>query len=145
MEKTDDKNKWRELWLDSINELTTLELQEKTWLRKIIISESPHWSFTEFICCYFDDLLYYEYPYFVKKGWISDKEYDTLKEWHNELEEYQTPKRYNGNDKIILKDKNWLRLMEKGIKTKQRLIDLVPDHEKKYLLGMESYAEYLRK
>jgi len=139
----EEKNKWRELWLDSINELTTFELQRKTWLGELKISESPHWSFTEFISCYFDDLLYEDYPFFIDKNWITKYEYNILKEWHIELEQYQTPKKYTGKDKVVLNDKNWLRIIESGLKAKQQLAEIIPKHEKKHLLGMKSYTEYL--
>lgn len=136
-----EKTEWRILWLDSINELTTLELQEKSWRRKIIITDSPHWSYGEFICCYFDDLLYYEYSHFIKTNWITQEEYDIIKNWHNKLTKY-SPKNNNEHPNAILKDKDWLEIVTLGEKTRLRLIEVVPDFEKKYLTGMKAYPEF---
>ena len=45
---------WRENWLISINELTDYNLQKTSWLNKE--TKSPHWSYVEFMCSYFNDL-----------------------------------------------------------------------------------------
>lgn len=137
-----EKKEWRELWLDLINKLTTIELQEKSWLHKIIITESPHWSYIEFRCCYFDDLLYYDYSHFIKTEWITQKEYDIIKEWHIELKTYTTPKKDDYNHNAILRDENWLNIIKKGEKVRENLINIIPEYEKKFLMGMKSYRDF---
>jgi len=134
-----EKNKWRELWLDSINELTTLELQKYSWLKN---TDSPHWSFVEFNSCYFDDLLIYDYSFFINKKWLSNIEYKTIEKWHLDLYNYEPPKKDDYNHKAILKDEKWLKIVEIGKKSKEELIKLINKKEEKLLLGLDSYKDY---
>jgi len=46
-EKRTQKELWRDRWLSCINELTSIELQRKSWLDKS--NTNPHWTFVEFI------------------------------------------------------------------------------------------------
>jgi hypothetical protein len=142
MTNDNEKKEWRELWLNSINELTTLELQEKSWLRKIIITESPHWSFIEFRSCYFDDLLYYDYSHFIKTEWITQTEYNIIQDWHKELKKYESPKKNDYNHKAILRDENWRKIIRKGEKVRENLKKIILENEKELLKGMKAYSNF---
>ncbi len=83
------KEIWRKRWLDSINELTSFEVQTKSW--QDIENRNPHWSFVEFMCCYFDDLLCYNYTFYIENNWISKQEYIIIKDWHKSLDNYKSP------------------------------------------------------
>ncbi len=48
------KQNWRENWLLCINRLTSFDLQIKMWLDQA--GNNPHWSYSEFMSCYIDDL-----------------------------------------------------------------------------------------
>ena len=48
------RDAWRQRWLSSFNELTSIELQQKSWLDRF--NKNSHWSFVEFMCSYFDNL-----------------------------------------------------------------------------------------
>ena len=76
---------WRVRWKSSIEELTSLEYQRKTWLD----AEKPsvHYTFVEFMCCYFDDLLCgLSYNQLVENGYVSECEKATVMEWHTALD-----------------------------------------------------------
>jgi hypothetical protein len=45
---------WRPAWLSSIQEFADLDTQRAKWLDPE--NTNPHWSFREFMCCYFDDI-----------------------------------------------------------------------------------------
>lgn len=121
---------WRQRWLDSINELTSLDLQNKTWLDKE--NTNPHWSFVEFRCCYFDDLLCdYDYKYYIETDWITKEEYEIIKEWHNELDNYKAPNDYDHT--TILNDKKWLNILNMGVEAKYKLLKILPEVEKEIL------------
>src|SRR5690606_4008924 len=95
------KNAWRENWLSSINELTSIDLQRNSWLDKT--HTNTHWSFVEFMCSYFDDLAIdnsYNYP--LKKGWISNQEFEIVREWHELLDKYNSPKNNDYDHEAIL-------------------------------------------
>ena len=69
------KEQWRSRWLSCLNELTSIELQKKSWVDKS--NTNPHWSFVEFMCSYFDDLAIdnqYEYP--LTENWITKNEFE---------------------------------------------------------------------
>uniref|UniRef100_UPI00404ADE48 hypothetical protein n=1 Tax=Flavobacterium sp. TaxID=239 RepID=UPI00404ADE48 len=116
-----EKEIWRERWLVSINELTSIDLQKKFWLMKD--NENPHWTFVEFICCYFDDLsLDDDYFDVLKCNWVSVEEFEILKKWHFELKSYNSPNDDDYNHELILTDKKWVELVEFGKKVNEELL-----------------------
>jgi hypothetical protein len=126
-----EKNEWRKNWLNSIYEITSLELQEKTWLDNE--NTNPHWSFIEFMCFYFDDLsLSKNYEEELKSGWVKEDEYLILKDWHDKLNNYNSPKNLDINDQV-LSDINWLEIISIGTKAKSELYKIVSQEEKNYL------------
>lgn len=137
MSKT-QKELWRKEWLSSLKELTSLELQKKSWLDKK--NTNPHWSFIEFISCYFDDLMIdnnYKIP--LENNWITEKELLIIQNWHNLLDKYEPPKNDNYNHYSILKDKNWLKIVEKGIEEIEQLIEVLNKEEIEFLNEDISY------
>lgn len=122
------KQLWRQRWLKSINELTSLEFQQKTWLD--LNNPSLHYSFTEFMNSYFDDLLSgYEYPFYIIKGWLTQQEYDTISEWHMILDQYESPNRMDNDNLAILNDINWIGITDIGCKAKNNLIKFLDNTE----------------
>ncbi len=123
------KEKWREYWLSSINRFTSYSFQREYWL-----SSNYHWSFTECMNDYFDDILSdLDYNHYLKIEWISLKEYEIIINWHSELNSYKSPKNNDKNDSEILKDDNWLKLLEKGKIVKKKLNQIISNKEKKFL------------
>ena len=107
------KEIWRENWLNSINELTDLNVQKQSLLNEKL--KSPHWSFTEFMCSYFDDLFGdFNYEHYVSENWITENEYLIIKDWHNKLDKYESPNENEWADNLILNDEKWLNILEIG-------------------------------
>ncbi len=129
---SDDKNLWRERWLACINELTSFDLQKRSWLDKT--NTNPHWSFVEFLSNYFDDLGIedsYEYP--LEKGWLTSQEFEIIKDWHETLINYRSPRFEDYNHDAILNDPSWLAILQKGLDVKNRLALTLTEIEGKIL------------
>lgn len=111
---------WRNRWLSCLNELTPLKLQRESWLDKT--NSNPHWSFVEFMCSYFDDLgIDNNYEYQLKKEWISKKEFETIKQWHELLDKYNSPKNNDYNHTSIIEDNTWELIIQEGLKAIREL------------------------
>ena len=132
---------WRKRWLSSINELTSIELQRTSWLDKE--NTNPHWSFVEFMCCYFDDLVIDDnYKYQLENNWITETEYQIILKWHSELDNYEAPSKDDYDVVKILEDKNWLRIVDLGEKVKEKLANQLPENEIKILTEMTDYTKH---
>jgi hypothetical protein len=137
IEMTLTKEIWRQRWLESINELTSLDLQTKSWLDSS--KQNPHWTFVEFMCSYFDDLFISEnYSEFISKGWLTQKEYDVVKNWHDAIDKYESPDKHDYDHSAILKDQKWLDILKVGVNAKSKLVDLIDENEKKHLATIKA-------
>ena len=134
------KEAWRQNWLESFNELTSLDLQTKSWLDKK--NTNPHWSFIEFMCCYFDDILFAKYEQLIEDGWVSKEEYEIIKNWHELLDKYDSPNSDDYDHKAILDDKNWQFIVQKGIIAKNELLEKISLNERQYLIEEIDYLKY---
>jgi hypothetical protein len=124
---------WRERWLTSINELTSLDLQRKSWLDSA--NTNPHKSFAEFMHCYFVDLnLDNNYKYPLENGLVTHTEFEIISAWHKALDAYRPPNNEKG-DEAILKDIKWIDIAVKGYAAKQELKKILPAHEIPFLVG----------
>lgn len=133
---------WRNRWLSSINELTSLELQQNSWKEKT--NKNPHWSFVEFMCCYFDDLVIDDnYEIELKHGWITSSEFETIREWHILLDKYNSPNNDDYDIDSILNDKKWLAIMAKGQKAKTKLSKILNEAESIILNEEIDYKRFL--
>jgi len=138
----DDKILWRERWLGCINELTSLDLQKKSWLDKT--HSNPHWSFVEFMCSYFDDLgIGDNYKYPIDNGWLTDQEFEIIKDWHEALDKYNSPKNDNYDHKAILTDPKWLDILQSGLRMKSKLASTLNETEKKILTEEINYFDFV--
>lgn len=120
---------WRVRWKSSIEELTSLEHQRETWLDAA--KPSVHYTFVEFMCCYFDDLLCgLSYSQIVENGYVSEKEKAVLLKWHNALDSYNSPQNNDYDDAAILNDPEWLQIVGLGAMAWQNLQLLESDNER---------------
>lgn len=104
---------WRVRWKASVEELTSLEHQRKTWLD----AEKPsvHYTYVEFMCCYFDDLLCgMSYNQLAENGYVSEQEKAVVIEWHTALDGYNSPRNDDYDDAAILDDHEWIRIVTLG-------------------------------
>jgi len=139
--KTITKEVFRERWLDCINELTSLELQKKSWLN--INNTNPHWSFVEFYSSYFDNLFTgYDYEEYIHQNWLTKQEFEIIKDWHEALHKYDSPSNKDWDVEAILNDAKWLEIVKMGEKAKNKLATVLDEKEKKYLLEEIDYLKY---
>ena len=66
-------------------------------------------------------------------GWVSSNEYEIIKEWHKELDDYQPPENDHYNHSAILQDLKWINIVEKGRQARIQLIEIVTEKEMSYL------------
>jgi hypothetical protein len=139
---SEDKNLWRGRWLCCINELTSLDLQKKSWLDKT--QTNPHWSLLEFLCSYFDDLgINDNYKYPLDIGWLTDQEFEIIKEWHEVLDKYNSPKNDDYDQAAILNDPKWLDILQNGLTMKSKLASTLNETEKKILTEEINYLNFV--
>jgi hypothetical protein len=132
------RSQLRARWLSSINKLTSLELQQKSWLD--INKDSLHWSFVEFCCMYLDDLSFNDtYSNWIEEGIITNKEYKTIKNWHEELLKYDAPQADHYNHRAILNDPLWQQIVQLGFTSKKRLAVLLNKEERIILIDKIHY------
>ena len=139
----DDQRKlWRDRWLDCINELTSFRLQQESWLD--ISHTNPHWSFVEFMCCYFDDLSIADnYTDHIAKGFVSQKEFDVISQWHEELDNYTSPNNDDYDHQAILNDSKWLDIVKCGEVAKNNLAKILSDDERQILTQKINYLNFI--
>ena len=138
---SDDKKIWREKWLRCINELTSLELQKKSWFDRT--QKNPHWSFVEFICSYFADLGiddHYKYP--IDKGWLTNHEFEIIKDWHEALDKYNSPDNNDNDHAAILTDPKWLDILQRGQEVKRKLAAILNETENEVLTEEINYPDF---
>ena len=124
---------WRNQWLLAIFELTSIEYQKKTWLD--LANTNPHYSFTEFMCFYFDDLLVdIPYPDYVRNGWVNEEEYLIIKKWHELLDNYDAPKNQGAENTAVINDPKWNEIVECGKAVRFKLISIISEEEKAILI-----------
>lgn len=136
------KLNWRQRWLSSINELTNFELQNSSWLNLKV--RNPHWSFVEFMCSYFDDLVLennYKDP--LERKLISNQELEIIIEWHKNLDQYESPNKNDYDHLSILKDTKWLEIIQIGIVSKNELVKIIDKNERQFLTEKINYFDYL--
>jgi hypothetical protein len=132
---------WRNRWLSSLNELTSLELQRASWLDKE--NANPHWSFVEFMCVYFDDLCNNNnYENQLKNGWLSQSEFETIKNWHELLGKYDSPKNDDHNCESIINDDVWQMIVREGQSVIKQLQVSLSEKEIQILTKEIDYTKY---
>jgi len=121
-----DKETWRRNWILIIKDLTNLEYQKRTWLDSK--NTNPYYSFIEFMCSYFDDLdLSDGYEKHIESELITKTEYEIISDWHKLLSEYESPNSDDYDNRAVLNDKNWLKIIDLG---KKSLKSLKPNLDK---------------
>lgn len=127
------KEIWRYSWLESIHKLTSFKLQSN-----IIVNTAngtSHWSFDILVNNYIDNvLLGFDYPYYTDEmNYLSPEEFEIIKDWHNELEDYILLIGDDSIETVNLHDKLLISFLENGKLVKQNLLAVLPEAEKHYL------------
>lgn len=126
------KKLWRESWLGLVGELTSLELQKNSKIN--ITRGNAHRSFYNAVNVYFNDLLFgFDYEFYIKENYITQAEYEIIKDWHNELDKYILSIGENPSLTTLLLNKDWLSILHHGVIVKHKLKRMIPEYEKKHL------------
>lgn len=128
----------RERWLYSIFELSHIEFQKKVWVEAsipIVVS-----SFTEAVCCYYDDLvLDAGYESFMNEGFISKREFEIVSHAHNLFSDYiSRPDKESLSDAKVFLDPDWHRVVEAMLLAWKALKGLVNEDEHNYMNELEA-------
>ena len=127
------KEIWRHSWLESIHKLTSFKLQNN-----IIVNMGngvSYWPFDILVNNYIDKvLLGFDYQYYTDKmNYLSSEEYEIIKDWHNELEDYILLIGDESDETVILRDRILISFLQNGKLAKQKLLAVLPESEKQYL------------
>ena len=127
------KEIWRHNWLESIHKLTSFRLQNN--INVNMANGTSYWPFDILVNNYIDKvLLGSDYQYYTDEiNYLSPEEYEIIKEWHNELEDYIL---LIGDDSVetgISRDKLLISFLQNGKLVKHNLLAVLPEAEKQYL------------
>jgi hypothetical protein len=133
---------WRTNWLSSIQELADLDMQRATWLNPH--GKNPHFSFVEYVTCYFDDLRFGEeeggYAARIADNLLSQEEAAAVSEFHTLFNNYKSPT-HDYDHCAILQDPEWLRVVA-AARAAQALLAIMIDRleERESLLEASVHA-----
>ncbi|HSI39855.1 MAG TPA: hypothetical protein VLA00_04820 [Xanthobacteraceae bacterium] len=133
-EHADIRRRWRQNWLNCIRDFADADGQRRGWLNPN--NENPHWSYVEFMCSYFNDILQSQsYDWAVRQGFVTSDEAAAVASMHRLLDLHQAP---DGNDydhAQILADPAWSVTVAEAVRAKDNLLTLLNDDEKRILLA----------
>jgi hypothetical protein len=133
------RQRWRENWLRSIEELANINVQHSTWLNPH--PTNLHYTFVEYVECY-DDLIFHGYAPCVSAGLLSEDEANAAMELHRLLEDYAPPNGDAYDHEAILGDPAWQAVGASAAVTRERLERMIVDPaERKALLEISIYAQ----
>lgn len=123
------RRNWRSQWLASIQQFADIETQRKKWLDPA--NTNPHWSFIEYMCCYFDDIGLNDgglgYEGWVLEGLATRDEVEAVQRFHALADAYKAPNGDDYDDKAILEDPQWADVVGAAKEAQQRLAQLITD------------------
>jgi len=124
-ENQDLRRNWRASWLGSIQEFADEETQRRSWLNPN--NSNPHFSFVEYLCCYFDDLALSEgYETALADGLVSAEEVAAVAEFHTIADTYNSPKG-DYDQEAILADPKWAEVVAAAKHAQAGLLALIDD------------------
>ena len=130
------RERWRLNWLQCIQEISDLKQQKAMWLDPK--NTNPHWSFSEYMCSYFDDCWLNDddggYDRKVEDGWVNNEEIAAVAPFHNLFKVYQPPNNAHHDDKAILNDPAWLKIVSLALDAQQLLKNLVSNDQELHSL-----------
>jgi hypothetical protein len=132
------RRRWRFMWLSCIQQVSDFEQQTQNWLDPQ--NSNPHWSFVEYVCSYFDDCLLTEndggYQRKLTRGWVTPEEAAVVASWHDLFERYQSPNQDDYDDRAILADPSWRKVVAEAGRARAALLDIISDREERqFLMG----------
>ena len=96
---------------------------------------ASYWPFDILVNNYIDKVfLGFDYQYYTDKmNYLSSEEYEIIKDWHNELEDYILLIGDESDETVILRDRLLISFLQNGKLAKQKLLAVLPESEKQYL------------
>ncbi len=129
------RKNWRTKWLSSIQQFSDEDTQRRLWLDPT--NTNPHWSFVEYICCYFDDLGLSDggYDWAIDEKLLSQEEVAAVAHFHQVADNYKSPTN-NYDHAAILADAKWTEVVEAAKRAQSDLLIHIDDpHERRLLIG----------
>jgi len=114
-------------WLYCLLILSDIDHQTERWLDVRI--RNPHYTFDEFIECYYDVIWRGDYKEMIECGYFSQEEYEIVKEFHEAIDTYQPPKGRYYDHKAILNDLKWQEIVALGRKSLDKLKTIIKDQD----------------
>jgi hypothetical protein len=132
---------WWANWLGSIQDFADVNTQRRMWLD--IPNTNTHFSFVEYICCYFDDLGLSDggYQAALTENLVSVDEVAAVADFHRIACDYKNPTDDHDHE-AILADPNWAEVVAAARRAQSALYGLIDDaHERSLLMGREAGLE----
>jgi hypothetical protein len=124
----------RQNWLNCLREFADRDIQLQMWLDRK--NRNPHWSFVEFMCCYFHDTLAGGgYGLAIAEGLVTDREAAAVASLHHRLESYQPPGGNQHDHEGILNDKAWNEIIDEAKRSVRNLAALLDDATEQAILS----------
>lgn len=64
---------------------------------------------------------------------MTTQELKIIRDWHEALDKYETPKNNDYDNEAVLRDQNWLDILQNGVNAKVKLSEILSDREKQVL------------
>ena len=130
------RKQWRAEWLSSIQQFSDIDTQRRRWLD--LKNTNPHWSFIEYMCCYFDDIGLSN-PNVGYEGWVahgvaSKEEVLAVSRFHAVADAYASPDNNDYDHAAILADPQWHKVVESAREAQQALAGMLSDPYEMVLL-----------
>jgi nucleotide-binding universal stress UspA family protein len=112
-----------------------IDLQRRRWLDPE--NRDPHWSYVEFMCSYFNDVLYdQDYDWAISEGLVTEDEAQAVATLHRLLDQHEAPQGDDCDNEKVLNDPAWHEIVKSAKRAQASLLAVLsnPD-EKKVLLG----------
>jgi hypothetical protein len=126
------RRNWRINWLRSVQEVADRATQKRMWLDKE--NTNPHFSFVEYLCCYFNGLgLEDGYQRAVSGGLLTSGEAKAVAAFHSIFNAYCPP---NGDydHEAILADPKWNDVVLGAQQAQAALLDIIDDTDERLSL-----------
>jgi len=94
------------------------------------------------MCEYFDDCQAKDYASLLEKGFVSQAEFDCLKDFHEALDNYREPTNHYDHQ-AILDDPKWREITAKGRNSLQFFRTLIIDPTEQEIFSSKPYARTL--